>query len=184
MDWKKVLRPTIWNLDLTALLIILSLLVNSNILVLGYFLTFIILSLIPGIPPITLGSPIYSILIYFSNIILWYIVLSLVFNHLLKRTDKSYVLKAALFLRPTKFRIAFVVLYFILIILTTHYTTDVPRSTGFPFVYEVTGCYYTTEPSNCVNEFYPHLLLLDILIPLGIYSGIGMINSLKSRSGA
>ena len=78
---------------------------------------------------------------------------------------------------PSKWKILFLIVYAILYLLFGFtYVTDVPDSFGFPFTYQTKGCYFFLTPS-CVDVFFPHFLLLDILIPIAIYVAIGLFEA-------
>jgi hypothetical protein len=83
---------------------------------------------------------------------------------------------------PTKWKILFVIVYIVLFaFFGMTYVTDGPQERGFPFTYQIKGCSFpfADGSSNCVDKFFPEMLLLDILIPVGIYAGIGLIENRK-----
>ncbi len=78
-------------------------------------------------------------------------------------------------------KIAFITIYLLLLFFSNSHPSDAPESIGFPFIYKIEGCYGWT--GECLNEFYPNFLLLDILIPVAIYLGFGLVESaLYSKS--
>jgi len=80
---------------------------------------------------------------------------------------------------PSKWKIIFLIAYAVLFLFFGFtYVTDSPQSFGFPFTYQVKGCYFGPQ-MNCVDQFYPHFLLLDILILVVIYLAIGLWEARK-----
>ncbi|MDO8538397.1 MAG: hypothetical protein Q7S21_05925 [archaeon] len=87
-------------------------------------------------------------------------------------------------LMPSKWKILFLVFYaLIFVFFQPPMASDSPLSFGFPFIYTVNGCNFPNPDGtqNCVNKFFPELLLLDILIPVAIYVAIGLWEARKKQ---
>lgn len=81
---------------------------------------------------------------------------------------------------PSIGKIVFLIFYAILYFLylsPQNISVNLPDYYGFPFVYSIICGGYFSLRTNCINQFYPHLLLLDILIPIVIYLVIGFLEA-------
>ena len=84
---------------------------------------------------------------------------------------------------PSKWKILFIIIYAILFVFFPSFSivSDSPISSGFPFTYSINACGlpWSNKSPNCFKQFYPEMLLLDILIPVAIYLAIGLWESRK-----
>ncbi len=90
-------------------------------------------------------------------------------------------------LRPTKLKVTALVIYLVIVVSSLFYLpgyiTDSPSSIGYPFVFKVDGCF--GWGGGCVHEFYPGILLLDVLIHImvaaALYLSLGLLLAIIQR---